>query len=148
MDMSTHQPFEQSVEGWTSGIPDDWPNTVTVSTVTGYDAQETDPTAAEQVDGEPYADTAGNRELVQIDTNYKPTRTGQHPVRLTRVDAIQLATHILAATEDTSHYARCGQLRATEAAEVLRALEELDFALTDLRTHALGDLLHETAVGD
>ncbi|GAA3435619.1 hypothetical protein [Kutzneria kofuensis] len=134
-------PFTASLEGWTTGSPDDWPNTVTVSTIS-VQASDTEP------DGEDvyYADSHGERELVEIDTNYKATRTGQHPVRLTRTDAIQLAVYLLQATEDTFHYGRRGPLRSREAAELLRAVEEIDFALSDLRSHALSDLLRDAAV--
>jgi hypothetical protein len=65
-----------------------------------------------------------------------------------RVDAIQLAAHVLAATEDTFHYTRCGQLRATEAAALLRALDQVDAVLSGLRQHALEDLLHDTGTED
>jgi hypothetical protein len=42
---------------------------------------------------------------------------------------------LLRATDDTFQH---GRLRSTEAAE----LGELDYALAELRGHALGDLLH------
>lgn len=143
-DYQPPKPFETSMQSWTSGALDDWPNTVTISAVTTWDAH------AANEDGDTgaarYADMAGEREMVQIDTNYKPTRTSEHPVRLTRVDAIHLAAHVLTAAEDTFHFTRRGQLRATEAADVLRVLEEVNYAVTNLRGHALDDLLHDTGI--
>lgn len=141
------QPFETySVEGWTSGHAEDWPNTVTVRATDGWEASEdgTFPLAQEREQDGDYADQAGERHLVEVDTNYKPTRPGPHPVRLTRTDAIHLAARIADATQDTFHYMRCGRLRATEAAGVLNALNDLECALADLRDHALQDLLHDT----
>ena len=134
------EPFTAAVEGWSADSIADVPNTVSVSVVTAETNDQ--PPAGEDVD---YADSYGARELVQIDTNYKPTRTGPYPVRLTRVDTVRLAVHLLQATEDTFHYSRSGPLRARDAAQLLRALEEVDFALNDLRSHALSDLLRDTA---
>jgi hypothetical protein len=141
---ATHRPslpFAAAVEGWSTGSVQDLPNTVSVSVITVETDDE--PDAGERID---YADSMGARELVEVDTNYKPERTGQHPVRLTRADAVQLAVHLLQATEDTFHYSRRGPLRGREAAQLLRALEEVDFALNDLRSHALSDLLRDTDV--
>jgi hypothetical protein len=134
------KPFSASFEGYTATAAD-WPNTVTVESVTGYD-----PTHAETDEGETYADANGNCELVEIDTNYKASRPGEYPVRLTRGDAINLAGAVLRATEDTFHFTRCGQLRPTEAAELLRALEDVEHQLADLRAHALSDLLADADV--
>lgn len=140
--LSTHpaDPFTAVVQGWSaSNSLEDWPNTVSVSVIT---AAAGDPAPAGEDDY--YADSHGERELVEIDTNYKPTRTSDYPVRLTRIDAIQLVVHLLQATEDTFHYARRGQLRGAEAAELLRALQEVDYALSELRGHALDDLVRDT----
>ncbi|MEV6604737.1 hypothetical protein [Kutzneria sp. NPDC051319] len=133
-------PFTAAVRGWSTGDVEDWPNTVSVAVIT---VETADPVSdGEDID---YADSTGARELVEVDTNYKPDRTGQHPVRLTRTDAVQLAVHLLTATEDTFHYSRRGTLRGRQAAELLRALEEVDFALNELRSHAVSDLLRDTA---
>jgi len=109
------RPFEASFEGFT-GSPEDWGNTVAVGV----------------------ADRVG-RQLIRIDTNYKPTRRSDHPVDLTRTDTVRLAVALLRAAEDTFQH---GRLRPTEAAELLGELGELDYALAELRAHALGDLLH------
>ncbi|WP_436493413.1 hypothetical protein [Actinokineospora sp. HUAS TT18] len=102
-------------------------------------------TGVEDID-EGYADQFGTRHLVEIDTNYKATRVGQHPVRLTRGDAVALAAHVLAATEDTFHMSRVGRLRAAEAAALLGELDRVEYALQELRDHALEDLLSDTAL--
>jgi hypothetical protein len=132
-------PFTPPVRGWSTDSGEAWPNTVSVAVIT----EETDD-QPDDGDDDYYADSMGARELVEVDTNYKPDRTGEHPVRLTRVDAVRLAVHLLAATEDTFHYSRRGPLRAREAAQLLRALEEVDVALADVRSHALTDLLRDT----
>jgi hypothetical protein len=83
------------------------------------------------------------RQLIRIDTNHKPTRRSDHPVDLTRTDAVRLAVALLRATEDTFQR---GRLHPTEAAELLRELGEVDYALAELRAHALGDLLHDSTM--
>ncbi|NKQ54993.1 hypothetical protein HFP15_19095 [Amycolatopsis sp. K13G38] len=146
---SLPQPFQASFEGWNANPDslDDWPNTVSVEAVTGYDpAAEDAASVAGERDLDEYADTHGERELVEIDTNYKPTRPGQHPVRLTRVDAARLAAAILQATEDTFHYTRCGRLRPADAKELLEALRDVEYQLSELRDHALTDLLIGTGL--
>jgi hypothetical protein len=50
---------------------------------------------------------------------------------------------LLRTTDDTFQH---GRLRPTEAAELLRELEKLDYALAELRAHALGDLLHASTM--
>jgi hypothetical protein len=136
------EPYSASFEGYTAHA-DDWPNTVRVEAVTGYDPRN----EADQFDADTFADNQlGERGLVEIDTNYKATRPGEHPVRLTRADAVQLAGAVLQATDDTFHYLRCGRLRPSEAAELLRALQHVEYQLTELREHALGDLLDGTGL--
>jgi hypothetical protein len=136
------RPFTASLTGHTNS-PEEWPNTVTVTTCQTYDPTPDHTTTDEHGDTvTDWADQHGTRQLIEIDTNYKPTRPGQHPVRLTRTDATQLATTVLRAIEDTFHHSRVGRLRPAEAAELLRTLEDLDHALVDLRGHALDDLLH------
>lgn len=143
------KPYEAAIEGWTPGDPNntadlltDWPNSVAVTTIEGWSSITPDTESPDEAEEE-YADNAYGRQLVEIDTNYKPTRTSEHPVRLTRTQTIALAVHLLEATEDTFHGARVGRLRATEAAELLQALGAVDAALLDLREHALGDLAYD-----
>lgn len=85
---------------------------------------------------------------MQVDTNYKPTRTSEHPVELTRPDAVRLSASVLAAVEDTFHATRVGELHAGEAAELFEALEDLDCALAGLRAHALSDLLRRVGLDE
>jgi hypothetical protein len=95
---------------------------VSINVVTGWGPPSPD-------DNDDYADARDQRELVEIDTNYKDTRPGEYPVRLTRTAAIKLADHVLKAAEDTFHYGRVGRLRATEAAELLHALDHVQATL-------------------
>lgn len=139
------EPYHASMEGW-NPYPDDpapvdicdWPNTVSISVVTVCGA----PT----LDDNDYADAGEQRELVEIDTNYKDTRPGEYPVRLTRTAAIDLTDHVLKAAEDTFHYGRVGRLRATEAAQLLQTIERMQATLQNVREHALQDLLHDTGI--
>ncbi|PRX47746.1 hypothetical protein B0I33_105328 [Prauserella shujinwangii] len=137
------QAFRASFDG-DSSHPDELANTVTVEAVTSHDpAGERE---SEHVDSDIHADTYGDRELVEIDTNYESTRPGPHPVRLSRTHAVALAAAVLEATEDTFHYTRCGRLRPDAAAELLRALDHVEHALNQLRDHALHDLLLGTGL--
>lgn len=132
------KPFSAHFEGRET-VFSDYANAVTVETVTGCD-----PDAGRSLDEEAdlyYADSFGHRELVKLDTNYKPTRPGNHPVCLTRADAIRLAAALLEATEDTFNVHRCGALHPRSAAALLQQLEEVDGALFELRQAALGDLV-------
>ncbi|RSM77070.1 hypothetical protein DL991_21220 [Amycolatopsis sp. WAC 01375] len=132
--------FSTSFEGWTPD-PDDleqWANSVRVEVVEGYDPTFTGEVSEEALE---YADCGEERHLVEIDTNYKPTRDSQHPVRLTRGDAVKLAGALLEAVEDTFHYSRCGRLRPAEAKELLDAIRDTEYQLVELRDHALNDLL-------
>jgi hypothetical protein len=131
-------PYETSFEGT---APDgEWANSVLVTTVAVYDPTERPEQEAE------WAADYEDRQLVRVDTNYKPTRQGEHPVDLSRTDAARLAAAILDATEDTFDHGRVGELRAAEAAQLLSALEEVDYALANLRSHALGDLCRRIEV--
>lgn len=125
-------PYASSFQG--VALAGEWANTVTVTTVALYDPIERPEEEAE------WAADYGERQLVRVDTNYKPTRLGQHPVDLGRAEAAGLAAAVLEAIEDTFHYGRVGELRAAEAAQLLSALDEVDHALANLRSHALGDL--------
>jgi hypothetical protein len=140
------RPFHTAIEGQpTAGGEWDWANTVTVETVTSYLSVQDGPGADEP--GEAiYADTAVVRQLVRVDTNYKPSRPGDHPVELTRADAAALVAAVLTAIEDTFHQIRVGGLRPAEAAELLRRLEDVDTALVELRSHALDHLLAGTGL--
>jgi hypothetical protein len=125
-------PYESSFGGV---APDGaWANTVTVTTVALYEPIERPEEEAE------WAADYGVRQLVRIDTNYKPARTGEHPVDLGRAEAAGLAAAVLEAIKETFHYGHVGELRAAEAAQLLSALVEVDYALANLRSHALGDL--------
>jgi hypothetical protein len=131
-------PYEKSFEGT---APDgEWANTVNVTTVAGYD-----PTRHPEEKAERAADY-GDRQLVRIDTDYKATRPGRHPVGLSRPDAVRLAAAVLEAIDDTFDYGRVGELRAAEAAQLLSVLDEVDYALAELRSHALGDLCKRIGV--
>jgi hypothetical protein len=126
-------PYEKSFEGT---APDgEWrANAVTVTTVAVHDPTERPEEEAE------WAADHGDRRLVRVDTNYKATRPGEHPVDLSRPDAVRLAATVLEAIEDTFHHGRVGELRAVEAAQLQGVLDEVDYALAALRSHALGDL--------
>src|SRR2546423_15336266 len=117
--MSKIEPYRAAMEGWDPYADDParigtfaWPNTVSISVVTGWGA----PALGDHYD---YADAGDQRELVEIDTNYKDTRPGECPVQLTRTAAIEFAEHVLTAAEDNFHYGRVGRLRAAEAAQAL-----------------------------
>ncbi len=134
------RPFQTAIEGLASSS--DWPvgNTVSVRASSVY-LPHLDTTRGAD-DAVTDDDDLGVRQVVRVDTNYKPTRPGQHPVELSRVAAIELAAAVLTAVEDTFHYSRVGRLRPREAVEVLRAVEAVDAALLELRSHALNDLHH------
>ncbi|MFD8500131.1 hypothetical protein [Amycolatopsis sp. NPDC059657] len=136
----TIKPFSTSFEGYTANPedPQQWPNSVSVEAVEG--TGPTLETGVSDVETD-YADVADVRQLVEIDTNYKPGRKSEHPVRLTRAAAVKLAAALLEATDDTFHYTRCGPLRPSEAKELLYALSAVEYQLTEIREHALGDLL-------
>ena len=131
-------PYESSFEG--VALDGSWANTVSVTTVSVFD-----PTERPEDDAEWAADY-DKRQLVRVDTNYKPTRLGEHPVDLGRNEAAGLAAALLEAIEDTFHYGRVGELRAIEAAQLLSALDEVEYALTNLRAHALDDLCRRIEV--
>jgi hypothetical protein len=141
------KPFQASFYGYEAG-DDDWGNSVSIETVTVYDPEldsaiQDDPARA--ADEAEWAADYDGRQLVRIDTNYKPTRPGEHPVDLSRPDAARFAAAVLEAIEDTFHHARVGQLRPQEAADLLSVLTGVDCALARLREHALGDLVQRVA---
>jgi len=141
-------PFETWIEGAPTCGDWDWGNTVSVGTITCYlpgqavcgAANEPDDNPEEDPDASWFADSHGERQLVQIDTNYKAGPESEYPADLTRTAAAALAVAVLTAIEDTFHRTRLGQLRPGEAAELLHSLEEVDYALASLRSHALTDL--------
>jgi hypothetical protein len=126
-------PYTQAFQGIASG--GEWANSVSVTTVGMYD-----PTAEHPQEEADWAADFADRQLVRVDTNYKSTRPGAHPVDLSRPDAVRYAAAVLEAIEDTFHNARVGELRAAEAAELLTVLADVDAALSNLREHALFDL--------
>lgn len=132
--------YSASFEGFNPNPddPENWPNTVAVEAVEGYD-----PTVAGEVTDADldYADFGEVRQLVEVDTNYKSTRTSEYPVRLTRGEAVKLAGALLEAVEDTFHASRCGRLRPAEAKDLIDVIRETEYQLSELREHALFDLL-------
>ncbi|OXM44943.1 hypothetical protein CFP71_39525 [Amycolatopsis thailandensis] len=137
--------FSTSFEGWTPNPEDleQWANSVRVEVVEGYDPTFT----SEVTDGDmEFADYGEARQLVEIDTNYKPTRDSEHAVRLTRSDAVKLAAALLEAVEDTFHYSRCGRLRPSEAKDLLDTIRDTEHQLAELRDHALNDLFVGTGL--
>lgn len=119
-------------------------NELTVEVVERANAGFTDDTEQARDEVIWVADTF-NRSLVRVDTNYKSTRPGEYPVELTRADAVELATAVLRAVDDTFDPDRVGSLRAAEALELLQRLADLDMTLADLRWHALDDLANAPA---
>lgn len=137
-DHQSPQPFQAFIEGQATKLART--NTAIVQADTLYDGgPEEDP-------DEPYADSFGRRRLVLLDTNYKakPGPAGEHPVYLARTDALRTASALLDSTADTFHTRRCGPLRPSEAADVLRELDTVQDSLSQLRSNALADLLHGT----
>jgi hypothetical protein len=124
-------PFSARFEGYTAnpGDLEQWSNTVTVEAVEHWSIGQRGE-VEEPIEKD--ADFGDVRQLVEIDTNDKPGRSGEHPVRLTRADAMRFAAAVLRATGDTFHYSRCGQLRPAEAAELLLALREIEVELDEI----------------
>lgn len=118
---------------------DDWPNSLSIGTAEGYNpaADTPRPPGFDYDPEQQFADRYGNVGLVLIDTNYKPTRTGEHPVRLTRTDAAQAAAALI---ENIQHTIRGGKLRASETVELLTALQSVDSAVFDLRDQLIYDM--------
>lgn len=144
----THRPrpFVASFQGWTPD-PDDleqWPNSVRVEVVEGYDTTVTGEVTDDDLK---YADLGEVRYLVEVDTNYKPSRDG-NPVRLTRTDAAHLAAAVLEAVSDTFASRDLGFLRRDEALDLMFALEPVATALQRLRFAALADLSEELDDGN
>ncbi|WP_103348699.1 hypothetical protein [Amycolatopsis sp. CA-128772] len=141
------RPFSASFEGWTPDPEDleQWPNSVRVEVVEGYDSTFTGEVTDDDLNHADYGET---RQLVEIDTNYKPTRDGQHPVRLTRGDAARLAATVLGAIGDTFTSRHLGSLRAGEAVDLMLALETVATTLQRVRFSALADLAEELEPAD
>ncbi|SFW50292.1 sigma-70 family RNA polymerase sigma factor [Amycolatopsis australiensis] len=135
------RPFTASFEGWTPD-PDDleqWPNCVRVEVVEGYDTTFSGEVAEADYR---YADDDEVRHLVEIDTNYKPSRDG-NPVRLGRPEAAALAAAVLEAIGDTFTSRHLGSLRRDEAVDLMFALESVATTLQRVRFAALADLSEE-----
>lgn len=122
-------------------VDDDWPlgNTVTVEVIETDKPSFVADTAQAHDEAERLADSY-TRPLVRIDTNYKDSRPGRHPVELTRLVAVDLVAALLAAVEDTFHRSRYGWLDAGEALALLARLDGVDAALLELRAHTIADL--------
>jgi hypothetical protein len=73
--------------------------------------------------------------LVRVDTNYKPDRTGHHPVDLSLVDALKAAAALVRAVMNGYHMSD-----DVDAAELLRASQDVDGDLHDLRTVLLREV--------
>ncbi|PWK81696.1 hypothetical protein C8D88_116107 [Lentzea atacamensis] len=73
--------------------------------------------------------------LVRVDTNYKPTRPGKHPVDLSMTDAVGAASTLVQAALSAYH-----QTDEVDALTVMRALTELDGEIHLLRSVLLRDM--------
>lgn len=73
---------------------------------------------------------AGDTEtgLVRVDTNYKATRPGQHPVNLSLLDAVKAATALVRSALDGYH-----QSDDVDALAILRSLSDMDTEVQVLR---------------
>lgn len=122
-------------------VDGDWPlgNTVTVEVIETDNPSFVADTAQARDEAEWGAD-GYTRPLVRIDTNYKESRPGPHPVELTRQVTVDLAAALLTAVEDTFHRSRYGRLTAAEALALLRRLDGVDAAVLELRAHTIADL--------
>lgn len=74
---------------------------------------------------------------VHVDTNYKHTRPGQHPVDLSFVDAVKAARALIEAAALT--YNR-SQEDPAQSWDLLSALSAVDAEVSDLRDSLLLDL--------
>jgi hypothetical protein len=121
-------------------VDDDWPlgNTVTVEVIESDNPSFVADTAQARDEAD-WADSY-TRPLVRIDTNYKESRPGPHPVELTRLVTVDLVAALLAAVEDTFHRIRYGRLGSGEALALLQRLDGVDAALLELRAHTVADL--------
>lgn len=75
--------------------------------------------------------------LVNVDTNYKDTRRGEHPVNLSLVDAVKAARALVEAA--ALAYSR-GVDDPQQSWELLSALSAVDGEVADLRDSLLLDL--------
>ena len=74
---SPMEPFHTAIEGQpTVGEEWEWANTVTVEVVTTYMPGVDGDPPDDEPDEARYADGGGVRQLVRVDTNYKPSRPG------------------------------------------------------------------------
>lgn len=108
-----------------SHAPDDldfWPNTLLIENGEGV-----------------MPDKSTGMPVVRVDTNYKPDRTGTHPVDLTIVDALRAAKTLIAHAQNSMEsFSADDQLAASHGDDKLFAmlveLADVDSAIWELRT--------------
>jgi hypothetical protein len=76
--------------------------------------------------------------LVNVDTNYKDTRRGEHPVNLSMVDAVKAARALVEASARA--YGRMIDDDPAQSWDLLSALSAVDAEVSDLRDSLLLDL--------
>lgn len=75
--------------------------------------------------------------LVRVDTNYKATRPGQHPVNLSAVDAVKAARAIIEAAGTALNRS---EVDLVQSWDLLTALSSVDAEVSDLRDSLMLDL--------
>lgn len=85
--------------------------------------------------------------LVKVDTNYKPDRTGAHPVRLTLSDALMAATGLINAVGNGVAYTLPDPVTAEQAVAWLSDLQTLGASVNELREQLLSDLGFQVSRG-
>lgn len=75
--------------------------------------------------------------LVRVDTNYKATRPGQHPVNLSAVDAVKAARAIIEAAGTALNRS---EVDLVQSWGLLTALSSVDAEVSDLRDSLMLDL--------
>lgn len=80
---------------------------------------------------------AGDQEtaVVQVDTNYKPTRQSEYPVNLSLVDALKAAAALVRSVMSGYHMSD-----DVDAVELLLASQDVDGDIHDLRTVLLREV--------
>lgn len=99
---------------------DDWANSVSMEITEGTVPDETYPVP-----------------LVLVDTNYKPSRTGAHPVRLTVLDALKASAALISLSQNSIENCWESFDESHSDDDVLGMLEQLaevDSVVWDLRT--------------
>lgn len=113
---------------------DEWPNTLSIETSEGV--------AAGQVNPVP---------LVLVDTNYKPGRTGEHPVNLTVEDVLRATATLLGTAHDSlteNSYAEQPAHDVLALVGLLKRLTEVDEAAWELRTWLHTEIEHRLTPDD